>query len=173
MITIISATNRPNSNTLKIAKNYSQLMGKQGVESKVLSLESLPSDFINTDMYGKRSKIFQQLLDEFIIPVQKFVIVVPEYNGSYAGILKTFLDSISPDLNRGKKVVLVGVSAGRAGNVRGLDHLTSVLHYLGMHVHPNKLPISNVLPFFDENGILKDENTIKVLEKQIAEMLKW
>ena len=93
MITIISATNRPNSSTLKVAKNYAQLMEKQGVESKILSLESLPVDFIFTDMYGKRSENFQQLLDKYIIPAQKFVIIVPEYNGSYAGILKTFIDA--------------------------------------------------------------------------------
>ena len=173
MITIISATNRPNSNTLKVAKKYTQLLEKQGLESQILSLESLPADFILTDMYSKRSENFQQLIDKFIIPVQKFVIVVPEYNGSYAGILKTFLDSIPPDFNRGKKVVLVGVSSGRAGNLRGMDHLTSVMHHLSMHVLPNKLPISNVLTLLDEKGDLKDENTIKALEKQIGEMLKW
>jgi chromate reductase len=171
MITIISATNRPNSNTLKVAKNYAQLMEKQGVESQILSLESLPADFILTDMYGKRSENFQQLLDKYIAPAQKFVIIVPEYNGSYAGILKTFLDAINPDVNRGKKAFLVGVSSGRAGNLRGLDHLTSVLHHLGIHVHPNKQPISSVLTLLDEKGNLKDENTIKVLDKQIVDLL--
>ena len=173
MITIISATNRPNSNTLKVAKNYAQLMEKQGIESEILSLESLPADFIFTEMYGKRSENFQQLLNKYIVPAQKFVIIVPEYNGSYAGILKTFIDSINPEVNRGKKVVLVGVSSGRAGNLRGMDHLTSVLHHLGMHVHPNKLPISAVLTLLDENGNFKDENTIKALDKQIGEMVKW
>ena len=173
MITIISATNRPNSNTLKVAQKYSQLMEKQGVKSELLSLESLPHDFIFTDMYGKRSDNFQQLLDKYIIPAQKFVIVVPEYNGSYAGILKSFLDAIHPDINKGKKVVLIGVSSGRAGNIRGMDHLTSVLHHLAMHVHPNKLPISSVLAMMDAEGNLVDEKTLKVLENQIVEFINW
>jgi len=173
MITIISATNRPNSNTLKVAQKYSQLMEKQGVKSELLSLESLPHDFIFTDMYGKRSDNFQQLLDKCIIPAQKFAIVVPEYNGSYAGILKSFLDAIPPEINKGKKVVLIGVSSGRAGNIRGLDHLTSVLHHLGMHVHPNKLPISSVLTMIDSDGNLVDEKTLLVLENQTIEFLKW
>ncbi|HET6227311.1 MAG TPA: NADPH-dependent FMN reductase, partial [Bacteroidia bacterium] len=81
--------------------------------------------------------------------------------------------AVHPDLNRGKKAALVGVSSGRAGNLRGLDHLTGVLHYLGIYVHPNKLPVSSVLSILDGQGKMKDENTIKVLEKQIAEFLKW
>ena len=172
MITIISATNRPNSYSLKIAKNYAQLMEKQGVESKLFSLESLPVDFTATDLYNKRSENFQQLLNEYIVPVNKFVFIVPEYNGSFPGILKTFIDSIHPDINRGKKVALVGVSSGRAGNLRGLDHLTGILHYLGLHILPNKQPISSVLTLLNENGTLKDENTIKALEKQIGEFVK-
>lgn len=173
MITIISATNRPESNTLKIAKKYAQLMEKQGVESKLFSLERLPRDFIFTDLYSKRSENFQQLLDEFIIPAQKIIFVVPEYNGSFPGILKAFLDGIHPDINRGKKAALVGVASGRAGNLRGLDHLTGVLHYLGIHILPNKLPISSVLTLLDANGELKDENTIKVIQRQIDDFLKW
>ena len=172
MITIISATNRPNSNSLNIAKKYAQLIDKQGFECKVLSLEQLPSNFISTDLYSKRSENFQQLLDEFILPAQKIVFIVPEYNGSFPGVLKIFLDAVHPDTNRGKKVALVGVSSGRAGNIRGLDHLTGVLHYLGMHILPNKLPISSVLTLLNADGSLKDENTIKALEKQIGELLK-
>jgi len=173
MITIISATNRPQSNTLKIAQNYAQLIEKQGVETKLFSLEQLPADFIITDLYNKRSENFQQLLNEFIIPAEKFVFIVPEYNGSFPGVLKTFLDAVHPDTNRSKKVALVGVATGRAGNLRGMDHLTGILHYLGMHILPNKQPISSVLALLNADGSLKDENTIKALEKQIGEFVKW
>jgi chromate reductase len=165
MITIISATNRPNSSTLKVAKQYAQLLEKQGVNSKIFSLEALPADFIFSDLYGKRSEKFQQLLDEFIIPAQKFVIIIPEYNGSFPGILKTFIDAIHPDINRGKKVTLLGISSGRAGNLRGIDQLTSILHYLGLHVHPNKQPISGIAALLSEDGVIKDPTTITALEK--------
>jgi chromate reductase len=173
MITIISATNRPQSNTRKVAVSYAQLMEKQGVAPKLFSLELLSPDLHFIDLYGKHSEKFQQLLEEFIIPAEKFVFIVPEYNGSFPGILKLFIDAIHPDVNRGKKAALVGVASGRAGNLRGLDHLTSVLHYLGIYVHPNKLPISSVTALLDENGILKDEGTEMVLNKQIKEFLHW
>lgn len=173
MITVISATNRPHSNTYKIATSYAQLLEKQDIATKFFSLERLSPDVHFIDLYGKHSEKFQQLLQEYIIPAEKFVFIVPEYNGSYPGILKLFIDAIHPDINRGKKAALVGVSSGRAGNLRGMDHLTGVLHYLGIYVHPNKLPVSSVLTLLDENGTIKDENTIKVLEKQIVEFTKW
>ncbi len=173
MITIISATNRPHSNTLKVVKNYAKLLDKNGENAKIFSLEDLPPDFIVTDLYSNRSQKFAHILDEFIVNSEKFVIISPEYNGSYPGILKTFIDSFNPEILREKKVALVGVSSGRAGNVVGLDQLTTILHHLGMHVHFNKLPISNILTLLDENGNLKDLNTIKVLEKQIDQFLKY
>lgn len=173
MITIISATNRPNSSTLKVSKKYMQLMEKQGVTCQLLSLEDVPADIAFNEVFNKRSTRFQQLLDQYIIGVQKFVVIAPEYNGSYPGILKVFLDAVHPDLNRGKKVALVGVASGRAGNLRGMDHLTGVLNYLGMHVHPNKLPISSVLALVNASGDLVDLNTLKVLEKHISDFTQW
>jgi chromate reductase len=67
----------------------------------------------------------------------------------------------------------VGVSTGRAGNLRGMDHLTGILHYLGFHVMPNKLPVSSVLTLMDEKSNIKDEHTVKALEKHIADLLKY
>ena len=167
MITIISATNRPHSYTLKVAQYYLELLEKQGVEAQLLSLEKLPHTIAFSELFSKRSEEFKQILEEYIIPVQKLVIVAPEYNGSYPGILKIFIDATHPDLLRGKKIGLIGVASGRAGNIRGLDHLTGVLHHIGMFIHPNKLPVSSVLTLFDKDGKLADEYTIKVLEKHV------
>lgn len=173
MITIISATNRPNSNTKIVAEKYSQLVDSKSIESGLLSFEDLPHNFLFTDLYDKRTEEFQKILDKYIIPVNKIVIVAPEYNGSYPGILKSFFDAIHPDINRGKKIGLVGVATGRSGNVRGMEHLTGVLHYLGMHVLPNKLPISQFLQFLDSNNHIKDQMLIKAIERHVDEMIKW
>ncbi|MCW3084002.1 MAG: NADPH-dependent oxidoreductase [Bacteroidetes bacterium] len=173
MITIISGTNRPNSNTLKVAKHYAQLMEKQGVSAKLLSLENLPETIAFSDVFHRRTENFQQLLNEFIIPAEKFVFVAPEYNGSFPGILKVFLDAMPHDMNREKKAGLIGTAGGRAGNLRGMDHLTDILHYLGIHVHPNKLPISGISGLLDGEGKIRDEYTIRVLEKHVMDMIKY
>ncbi len=173
MITVISGTNRPNSNTLKVTNNYISLMEKQGVSPKMLSLEILPKDIAFKDLLGIRTPEFEQIINQFILPADKFVVLSPEYNGSFPGILKVFIDTLPPATLKGKKVALIGVSSGRAGNLRGMDHLTTIFHHIGMHINHFQLPISSVLNLLDEHGNLKDGPTIKVLNKQIEEFLKW
>jgi chromate reductase len=173
MMTIISGTNRPNSSTLKVAKHYQQLMEQKGEKTQLLSLEKLPIDIAFNELYDKRSQAFQQLLDTYILPVHKFVFVVPEYNGSFPGILKLFIDAVHPDLLRRKKIALLGVSSGRAGNLRGMEHLTGIFNYLGVFVHPNRLPVSSVLTLLDDKGAIKDANTLVVLEKHIGDVIAW
>ncbi len=173
MITIISATNRPNSNSKKTAYAYHQLLKDKGVDSKVLSLELLNSDSQFMNIYGAKSEKFQQLLGEFIIPAERFIFVVPEYNGSFPGILKLFIDAMPQDLNKGKKAALVGIANGRAGNLRGIDHLTSVLHYVGIFIFPNKLPISSIDKLLNEKGDLTDLQTLTAINHQLTEFLNW
>jgi chromate reductase, NAD(P)H dehydrogenase (quinone) len=173
MITVISCTNRPDSNTLKLASQYIQLLEKQGVKPQLFSFEKLPANIAFEEVFNKRTENFQQILNEFIIPAQKFVFIVPEYNGSFPGILKVFLDAVHPDTNRGKKTALIGVSSGRAGNLRGMEHLTGILNYLGMHVHPNKQPVSSVLTLLDDKGKIADPATLKALEKHAMDIVSY
>ena len=84
------------------------------------------------------------------------------------GILKLFIDSISPKLWQHKKAALVGLSAGRAGNLRGLDDVTNILHYLQMEVLSKKPKLSVFDTLVDENRILVDPDSIKLLEQQIV-----
>jgi chromate reductase, NAD(P)H dehydrogenase (quinone) len=173
MITIISGTNKPNSNTFKVASKYAQLLQNQDVEYKLLSLELLPENIAFGELFGRRSAAFQEILNLYITPSDKFLIVSPEYNGSFPGILKLFLDAIHPDVNRGKKVLLAGVSSGRAGNLRGMEHLTGVLNYLGIHVHPNKLPISSIGTLLNDQYELSHAPTIEAMQKQLNDLLYW
>lgn len=173
MITILSGTNRPGSTTLKVAKNYLQLVEKQGVNAQLFSLEDVPHDLAFSDLFNNRSTRFQQIIDRYILPAKTIVILSPEYNGSYPGILKTFFEAIPPDMNRGKRAALIGVSDGRAGNLRGMEHLTGVLQYLQFHVHHNKLPISRVQTLMDTDGRITDESTLKVLQKHVQDVINW
>jgi NAD(P)H-dependent FMN reductase len=173
MITVISCTNRADSNTLKVARQYVQLIEKQEVKCNLFSFEKLPANIASSEFFNSKPENFQQLLSEFILPAQKFVFIAPEYNGSFPGLLKVFLDAVPPEMNRGKKTALIGVSSGRAGNLRGMDHLTGILNYLGMHVHPNKLPVSSVLSLMDADGNFRDEITKTVLEKHALDVVKY
>jgi chromate reductase, NAD(P)H dehydrogenase (quinone) len=173
MITLISGTHRPGSNTRKIAEAYLQMAEKKGIELGLFSLEELPRDFLFSDYFGSRSEKFQQLLDRFILPAQRIVMVVPEYNGSFPGVLKAFIDALPQEMLAGKKVALVGVATGRGGNTRGMDHLVGILHYLKVNVYHDKVPVSQVIEKIDSQGRLNDEFTLKAIEGQVEGFLRF
>ncbi|MDF2449212.1 MAG: putative flavoprotein [Bacteroidota bacterium] len=172
-ITIISATNRPDSNTEKVARYYATVLKAMGEESNILSLKNLPESILHSDLYGLRSPEFHKIIETYVEHHQKFIFITPEYNGSFAGILKVFLDAIPPRMWMDNKACLVGVSTGRAGNLRGMEHLTNILNYLKVNVYHNKLPISRVDTLMDGLGNLADEETRKVIETQVAGFLRF
>lgn len=171
MITIISGTNRPDNNTRRVARICQRILEEKGEESRILSMEDLPSDFLNSEMYGERSEEMEQLLIERVRDVEKFIFVVPEYNGSIAGVLKVFLDSIPPRYFHHKKASLIGLSAGFNGNLRGLDHLTAILHYLQMTVLPVFTKLSFIQDTLGADDEISDPERAKELDRQMERFI--
>lgn len=60
-----------------------------------------------------------------------------------------------------------------SGNLRGMEHLTGVLHYLKMHVYHHKLPISLVNKLLAENGGFNNEEQLKVCTAQVEGFLSF
>ncbi len=180
MITVISGTNRLNSEALHFAKHYTTLLSAKTTEPiKLLALENIPHDWFHPDMYEKekQSPSLAALQDEFILPATKFVYVIPEYNGGFPGALKLFLDACSiRDYKAnffGKKAALVGVATGRAGNLRGIEHLTGILHHVGTVVMPQVLPISSIEKILDTAGNVTDAGTQNAIERQVDAFLAF
>lgn len=173
MITIVCGTNRPDSNSAKIAEVYVDIAKKQGFEAGVLSMSDLPEDFLDANRYGTTPDSFTQILNNLIEPVSHFVFIVPEYNGSFPGILKVFLDTIPPGVWEGKKAALVGVASGRAGNLRGVDHLLGVLHYLKVEVYSQKPLLSSIHQFLGEDGKLLNEEYLSQMNDQVSRLMKF
>ena len=166
MITIISGTNRKHSNTYKIAREYQLILQEKGFESTVLSLEDLDVLHYNA--------AFEKVENEILIPASHFIIISPEYNGSFPGVLKMLFDnSRSHEIWFHKKALLTGVATGRAGNLRGMDHLADVLNYLKITVHPNKLPISAVNSIFSADEKIADSYTLSAIHQQLDEFIFW
>ncbi len=166
MITVLSGTARPDSMTRRVAKYYYHLLEEQEADVRFLSLEDLP--------VWTRGPELLQVEQELLIPTEKFIIIAPEYNGSIPGILKLLLDN--SDIKKvwwGKKALLTGLADGRAGNLRGLDHLTNILHYLHVSVYWNKLPLSRIGTEFGRDGTPLQPATQAVIEEQVAGFLSF
>ncbi|MEQ8573083.1 MAG: NAD(P)H-dependent oxidoreductase, partial [Fulvivirga sp.] len=112
-ITIICGTNRVDSVSYQISVIYQQLLAKAGCNAEIIDLTDLPNDFAFTALYensGKNEEFnrFRKLMADS----DKFVFVVPEYNGSFPGVLKTFIDGLEyPGSFKNKKSALVGISS--------------------------------------------------------------
>ena len=178
MILIISGTNRPGSLTSKIARHYQKLLQKQTTETiELFLLEDFQEGLLHTEMYetSGQSQLLNDAQKKLFIPAKKWVVISPEYNDSYPGALKVLLDALSvnePDLTfRNKKVTLIGISSGRAGNWLGMDQLTTVLQYLNMHVFYSKPALRQIGNLLDENSELTDPKTISLLENHAKEFL--
>ena len=151
--------------TLKIASLYWRLLDG----SEEVKLFSLADKAV-----WERGPELIALEEQYLIPAQKFIFIMPEYNASFPGILKLMIDNT--DIKNCwwfKKAMLVGISDGRAGNLRGIEHMTSILHYLKINVLYNKVLLSRVNEEMNSNGELLKPETAEMINTQVEEFLKF
>ena len=161
------------SHSLKVASYYQQELSRKGEEWGLLSLGDLPENIIVSDLYNNRSEAFS-VIQEQVSAAKKFIFIIPEYNGSYPGVLKVFIDACTfPVSFFNKKVALVGVSSGKYGNIRGVDHFTGVCNYLRMHVLPLKIHIPHIQSELNEEQQLFQSTTVKFVQEQIHEIIQF
>ena len=128
-------------------------------------------------MYDNQDPRLAAIQDRYVLQADAFFVVAPEYNGSFPGILKTFIDACSIREGKrsfsGKKVALLGVASGRAGNLRGMDHLTGVFHHMDSHVMPKAQPVGEADKVLDANGTVVDPMTLQMLDEYVEKFLEF
>jgi NAD(P)H-dependent FMN reductase len=174
MITIISGTNRQNSVSAKVANLYQSLLSAHQRESQIIDLADLPTDFVYTALYDNNGKNpeFNQFLQK-LKASDKYVFVIPEYNGSFPGVLKAFIDGMEyPNSFQNKKCALVGISSGMQGAGLALSHMTDIFNYLGMHVLALKPKLARIEKNFDGEEVT-DKLYSELLEEQVKQLLDF
>ncbi|MCE7994415.1 MAG: NAD(P)H-dependent oxidoreductase [Roseivirga sp.] len=155
MITIVVGTNRKNSVSRQVADYYKSILDNKGATSQVVDLVDLPGDFPTSALYeenGNNSDF--NTIREKVQSAEKLVFVVPEYNGSFPGVLKAFIDGLKyPEGLRDKKSALIGLSSGVQGGVFAMSHLTDIFNYLGMHVLALKPKLAGIEQNFSEGKV--------------------
>jgi NAD(P)H-dependent FMN reductase len=177
-LTIISCTNRPESRSLAVANIYASLSKDTWTSVSVHSLEELNGMTIEASMYGAehQDEKIKRFQDEVILPGNHFLFVIPEYNGTFSGILKFLIDAVSirdKDKSfKGKNVAMIGVASGRSGNLRGMDHLTNALNYLGMNTFQSKILVSQIHKVLSPEGTM-DEATMDLFKSHSMQYLDY
>ncbi len=148
------------------------------------------SQFVHAEL-GKRAQIETELIDirrlnfasddegeplkdaAFSAAMERadaLVLVVPEYNHGYPGLLKHALDTNLKEYVH-KAVGVCGVSAGLFGGARVIENLLPVLRELGLVTIFWDVNFSKAQQLFDADGALLDQAYIRRLDKFLTELI--
>src|SRR5262249_5915164 len=98
------------------------------------------------------------------------VIVSPEYNHGYSGLLKHALDSCLKEYIH-KAVGICGVSAGQFGGTRVIESLLPVMRELGLVTIFGDVNFWKIGSLFDEGGQILDENFNRRVDGFLNELI--
>ena len=142
-----------------------QLCKREGVQTALVDVRTL--QLPSTDA-GEAVK--DQQFSETVMHADGLIIVAPEYNHGYPGILKHVLDSNLKEYIH-KPVGLCGVSAGGFGGTRVVESLLPVMRELGLVSISWDVNVSAAGKAFDANGQLLDTALPRRADKMIDELL--
>lgn len=170
-IPILLGTNRKDSESSKVADFlFSELEKRDDIETTLFKAEDF--NFPN-DGYGPDIKDQFSDYKNAIVEAGGLIIIAPEYNRGYPGILKSILDLLLQEYTH-KPVGIVTVSSGGWGGVRVAENLLPVARELGLVVSPVDLNFPKVkeVDFEDENLYGRVDRFLNEL-MWLANTLKW
>jgi NAD(P)H-dependent FMN reductase len=173
-ILIIVGTNRRNSLSRQIADYYHKLVEHYNADCVIMDLSGLPADFTTTALYENTGKSpeFNRFKD-VVEQAHKMVFIVPEYNNSYPGVLKAFIDGMSyPSGLANKKMALVGLSAGHQGGALALSHLNDIFSYLGSNTLALRVKLAQIRSYWKEDRI-DNELYNELLHSQVKQLISF
>ena len=153
MITVISGTNRPQSNTAKVAGLAVEGLRQAGEKAEI---PELPIELFDGASYGEKPAAFAPF-QEAILATDGILTVIPEYNGACPGIMKYFIDMLRfPDSLYEKPVGFIGLSAGPWGAVRAVEQIEMVFQYRHAHLFGRRVFIPHVGKAIGDDGRFAD-----------------
>jgi len=166
-IPVVLGTVRKGRASENVAKFvFEQVKQREGVESQLIDIGEL--NFAGDDA-GEQIK--DQSFSATCERADGLILVVPEYNHGYPGMLKHVLDSNLKEYVH-KAVGICGVSAGGFGGTRVIQSLLPVLRELGLVTIFWDGNFSGAQQLFDETGSIRDRATQeKRLDKFLGELI--
>ena len=148
-ITTIVGTNRKGSMSLHIGRKIQKIYESLNINANLIDLQALPAELFQPTAYKEKPAAFQPF-QEIILESAGLHFIVPEYNGSYPGILKYFIDMWKyPDSFENRCVTYTGVAAGQWGGLRSVEHLQGVMGYRNAYQFNERVFINNIYSRWD------------------------
>lgn len=151
-IPVILGTTRKGRMSAHVARFVAAEVAKrEGVTTELIDIAEVPMP-----IDGAGDDIKDPAFSEKMEKADALVIVAPEYNHSFPGLLKHVLDTCLAEYIH-KATGIVGVAAGPFGGTRVVQSLLPALRELGLMTIFTDVNFSSVGKQFDDTGKLKDE----------------
>jgi NAD(P)H-dependent FMN reductase len=165
-IPVILGTARKGRASVHAARLFVELLNRRaGVTSRLIDIATVP---MPVDDAGEAIK--DPAFAQAMTAADGLVIVSPEYNHSFPGLLKHVLDSCLSEYIH-KAVGIVGVSAGAFAGARVIQGLLPVMREIGLVTIFWDVNIGTVAKVFAEDGRLLDDAVIRRSERFIKELI--
>jgi len=164
-IPIVLGTVRKGRASANVARFLLEQVRTRGITTELIDISSLP---LPTDDAGEAIK--DKVFSDTINVSDGLVIVTPEYNHSFPGMLKHVLDTNLQEYVH-KAVGIAGVSAGPFGGTRVIENMLSPMRELGLVTIFFDVNFGNVLKLFDDSGYLLDSSFVKRTDKFLNELV--
>ena len=168
-IQIISGSDRPISNAIRVS-NYlkTKFEAEESVSAGVISMCDFPTGDVTEGSYNSKLPSIQAF-NKPVLEADGLVMVIPEYNGGFPGILKLFIDYLPfPKALEKMPICLIGESDGSFGALRAVEQMQMVIGYRYAYQFPERVFINRVSKNFDDETGIKDEFQNKLLNSLIA-----
>jgi NAD(P)H-dependent FMN reductase len=173
MLTLISGTNRPDSNTARVATIVRGIYQGFNVPLRVLDLAKMPQEIFNPTSYEEKPASFRPFSDG-VLQSTGLIVVTPEYNGGIPGVLKYFIDMLKfPESFEHRPVCFVGLSAGIWGALRPIEQLQMIFGYRNAFLYPERVFLPRINDLIDDGGAFKDPDLFKRLTSQAAGFIEF
>jgi len=173
VITLIVGTNRPDSNTRKVATHVEKIYADLKVPLQVVDLAKLPPEIFSPASYAEKPKAFGPFA-EAILNAAGLHVVTPEYNGGMPGVLKYFIDMLKfPESFVHRPVCFVGLAAGMWGALRPVEQLQQIFGYRNAYLYPNRVFLPDIGGLLDDSGQLKDAELLERLKDQASGFVEF
>lgn len=175
-IGIILGSTREGRVTEKIATGLISLLKlRPDVALEIVDLRNFHIPFLNDQIAPAQREVITDAIikkwSDKISSMDAFIIVVPEYNSGYPGVLKNALDSLYPEWNN-KPVAFVGHSGGPSGASNAIAQLDQVVRALKMIPVELSIMIGSSWKAFDEKGRLTDTQLRVQVNKMLDQLLE-
>ena len=169
---IISATNRPKSNSFIVAQIIQKIYRNLKAPIEIISLQDVPFQSLISNPYPA---ILPKEVEKIIVKLNKsagLVIVCPEYNGSFPGIFKFFIDHWSyPETFEYRPMTFVGLG-GRFGALRAVEQMQQIMGYRNGFIYPERVFLQNISEQIVQ-GKIKDKEIRDLLYQQAKGFLTF